>query len=1167
MRFLRALLAVPFALFGAWPAAAEVVARLDSVEGEVEYRRSSDLAFAKASAGVELNAGDVIHTARNSRAGIIFASGTLLRIAQNTTLEVRAEATREESIFLKAGKLFVFNRAEKELPIVRTPGVTASIRGTEVVIEALPDRSATVGVIEGAVEVSNSAGTVNLGPGEAARVLKGGAPLKEIMVRSRDLVEWALSYPVEVPVSSLSAGFRSERGKEALAAATRGDYARALALSEGASDEALFGRAVVQYLKGDGVAAAELLAARTFDGNPEARVLRAALSLSLAGDITAMKTDLESVTSSQVSPQLLSSSEAMQAVAYLVSGDRERADSLSAAAVARAGTSPDVALVRASVLQASGRLEEAQEVLQTAPETVGIRAKLAELRLGQGDLDRAWIEASRAIELAPTNSEALSVLGFVALARGELDRATSAFDAVVSSGAPSARARLGLGLVRARRGDLQPARDLIAQAAALDPQVAIYRSYLGKALFEDEEEQRALHEFSLAIERDDNDPTAYLYRAYTYLALNQPVQALADVEASIERNDNRVVYRSSLLLDRDEAVRSAGLGLVFSGLGFSNTARIAALGSVGKDYGNYAAHRLLADSYLESPFYLDDASRSEAAITKLLSPLSFNLLRVGSSTTPGSNDYNALFERSENRQGIDVEYESQFDRLYSSAWGIGKGEEYGYLASWKSDMTQGSKHGSWGRFHEGEVSAQWQPSWDTRFLLGGVGTYFSQYQTEGPEEFSLDRGEFEAALVHTFSPHLRGFLDVRYGNPRQDFITNGLPRNVAITSVSQGVVLDEVSEVAPFDERTRERVSQTKGTGQLIYDTQAASLVFGSTYLYSEVAREESSVIPGGALDIPFDAPISVNSRGYDNLAGYDLYLYPIIHLTPSLDLTVGANFTEIEIGDTDAAPFVDGSSRLSHVSPKIGARWEMWRDGAVRAAFYENLRKTSREDQITLEPTQVGGINQIFTSLPGTLERTWGVGFDQKLPTNTYFGVEGAQRHLNTPLVSYDTALEVNYDSAQISRGIAGPEDLDIHSDVTNLRGYSYQVLSDRWVATVDHDLFRFSDHGDEDSSREQLYRSALALRYFDPSGWFGFVNGTFRDQRIDAGGPEGDEVSSFWLFNATTGYRFRDRRGRVALNVVNLLDKDFTYDTSYGLEPFIAPGIGVWITASYNF
>ncbi len=39
------------------------------------------------------------------------------------------------------------------------------------------------------------------------------------------------------------------------------------------------------------------------------------------------------------------------------------------------------------------------------------------------------------------------------------------------------------------------------------------------------------------------------------------------------------------------------------------------------------------------------------------------------------------------------------------------------------------------------------------------------------------------------------------------------------------------------------------------------------------------------------------------------------------------------------------------------------------------------------------------------------------------------------------------------------------------------------------------------------------------------------------------------------------------LALNVVNLLDKDFTYDTSYGLEPFIAPGIGVWITASYNF
>jgi tetratricopeptide (TPR) repeat protein len=1145
---------------------AEVVARLDSIEGEVEYRRGSTEVYAKAGPGLELHAGDVIHTARNSRAGIIFASGTLLRIAPNTTLEVKGEALQQESIFLKAGKLFVFNRAEKELPIIRTPGVTASIRGTEVVIEAFED-GASVGVIEGLVQVSNDAGTLDLGPGEAARIVHGGAPVKEILVRSRELIEWALYYPVEIPLTSLESGFTSSQGKGALAAVKRGDYSAALRELAESSDEGVFGRALVSYLQGDTGAAAESLSSRPFDGLPEARVLRAALSLSLAGDLAAMQRDLDSIDATQVTPQLLATTESMQALSNLVAGDRNKAEDLSAAALARNGSAVDVALVRVSVLQASGRLSEAQEVLQGVTPSVGVHAKLAELALGEGDLDRGLSEATRAMELGPATSEALTVFGFVSLARGELDQATTAFDTIISSGTPAPRARFGLGLVKARRGDLEDARDLIAQAAALDPQVAIYRSYLGKAFFEDEQEQRALHEFGLAIERDANDPTPYLYRAYTYLALNQPIQALEDVESSIERNNNRVVYRSSLLLDRDEAVRSAGLGSVFSGLGFSNTARIAALGSLGKDYGNYAAHRLLADSYSESPFYLDDASRSEAAITKLLSPLSFNTLRVGSSTTPGSNDYNALFERSEHRRGIDFEYESVFDRIYSSAWGVGKGEQYGYLTSWKSDMTGGSKHGSWGRFHEGEVAAQWQPSWDTRFVFDGIGTYFSQYNTEGPEEFSLDRGEFEGAVVHTFSPKLRGFVDVRHGNPRQDFITNQLPRNVAITSVAQGEVIDEDVEVAPFDERTRERVSQTKSTAQLIYDSKAASIVFGSTYLSSKVDREESSIIPGGVLDIPSDKDLYIDSNSHDALAGYDLYLYPIVHLADSLDLTLGANFTEIDISDTDIAPFVDGTSRVSHVSPKLGLRWEAWRGGAFRAAFYENLRKTSREDQITLEPTQIGGINQIFTSQPGTLERTWGVGFDQKFPTDTYIGVEGAQRHLSSPLVSYDTSLEINYDSARIIRGIAGPQDLDIHSDVTNVRGYTYQVLSKQWVATMDHDLFRFSDYSDEDSAREELYRSALAVRHFDPSGWFSSVNGTFRNQRINFGAANGDEVSSFWLLNATTGYRLRNRRGRIALNVVNILDKDFTYDTSYGLEPFIAPGIGVWLTASYNF
>ena len=73
---------------------------------------------------------------------------------------------------------------------------------------------------------------------------------------------------------------------------------------------------------------------------------------------------------------------------------------------------------------------------------------------------------------------------------------------------------------------------------------------------------------------DDQDPTPYLYRAFSQISANKSVDALKDVEKSIELNNNRAVYRSSLLLDQDLGVKSASLSEVFNDLGFSQAARV-----------------------------------------------------------------------------------------------------------------------------------------------------------------------------------------------------------------------------------------------------------------------------------------------------------------------------------------------------------------------------------------------------------------------------------------------------------------------------------------------------------------------------------------------------------------------------------------------------------------
>ena len=61
-----------------------------------------------------MNAMDIIRTGRESRAGIIFANGVLLRIAPNTTLEVHGvgEKKKDEGTLLSMGKAYLFSRED-----------------------------------------------------------------------------------------------------------------------------------------------------------------------------------------------------------------------------------------------------------------------------------------------------------------------------------------------------------------------------------------------------------------------------------------------------------------------------------------------------------------------------------------------------------------------------------------------------------------------------------------------------------------------------------------------------------------------------------------------------------------------------------------------------------------------------------------------------------------------------------------------------------------------------------------------------------------------------------------------------------------------------------------------------------------------------------------------
>jgi hypothetical protein len=83
--------------------------------------------------------------------------------------------------------------------------------------------------------------------------------------------------------------------------------------------------------------------------------------------------------------------------------------------------------------------------------------------------------------------------------------------------------------------------------------------------------------------------------------VNRPVEALRNIQRSIELNNNRAVYRSRLLLDEDLAVRQVSLARIYNNLGFERLGLNEATKSLSLDPANYSAHRFLSDTYAGIP--------------------------------------------------------------------------------------------------------------------------------------------------------------------------------------------------------------------------------------------------------------------------------------------------------------------------------------------------------------------------------------------------------------------------------------------------------------------------------------------------------------------------------------------------------------------------------------
>src|SRR2546421_6259461 len=213
-------------------------------------------------------------------------------------------------------------------------------------------------------------------------------------------------------------------------------------------------------------------------------------------------------------------------------------------------------------------------------------------------------------------------------------------------------------------GQREAGRTDLQVAATLEPQRSLLRSYLAKAFTELYQEGLAQKELRRARELDPNDPTVSLYSALLLQQENRVNEAVDALETSKAQNNNRQLFRSRLLLDEDQAVRSANLAAIYRDAGMFDVSVREASRAVMDDYGNYSAHLFLANSYIElsDPNLInlryETAAENEFLLANLLAPAGAGTL----SPAVSQQEYTRLFERDR------VGFYSETEYLSGGAW-------------------------------------------------------------------------------------------------------------------------------------------------------------------------------------------------------------------------------------------------------------------------------------------------------------------------------------------------------------------------------------------------------------------------------------------------------------------------------------------------------------------
>ena len=582
-----------------------------------EFREAPQPAWRPVAAKQALFPTNFVRTLDQSKMAILFADRTQVRLAPNSTMQIKEVASGPDTktiLNLNQGRSWTQSKTTPKGLTMETPSALAAIRGTDWEMVVDDEGRATLTVFSGEVEFYNDQGNVVVRPNEQARAEKGKAPVKLLLQISRERMQWVSSFTID---PQRYAEFRGALTPEL--------------------------REIANLLRDQGFADAyDRLKRRA--GAPDAPPV---VSL-LLSDFEVYRGELDaSVRVLADAARRFPSDERFEvglARVALLRSDAQAALAHARAALAKRPDSPDALVVLGDIERYEGRAPQAISAYNRAVGAAANDARawygLGVVEEGRENVRRARTDLSKAIALDETDAGYRAELGMLEGFAGDLELGREHLGKALALQPDNYVALTGLGVLELRAGHVDAALDALLRASLIEPRYARAHLYLAAAYYQAGRDAAAQAELTRATETDPNDPLPHLLASMIHLDRIEPGQAVAEAQQALVR----IPFLKSLnqVADNQKGVANVGAPLAFMGL--EAWARSTAHESYLPFWG--ASHLFLADRYAG-----DFDRRSELMQGFITDPLAFG----------ASNRFQSLLTQPGHHASASLRYNSSDD--------------------------------------------------------------------------------------------------------------------------------------------------------------------------------------------------------------------------------------------------------------------------------------------------------------------------------------------------------------------------------------------------------------------------------------------------------------------------------------------------------------------------